>query len=388
MKKHLLLLGSTGSIGQQTLSIVNKFPESFSIAGLAAGSNISLLEKQARMFKPDMVAVANKDLVLELEKNLKDTKVKVLGGEEGLLEMIGTSRTDWVVNALVGFSGLRPTVLALEEGKSIALANKETLVAGGDLIMSLAERKGLDIVPIDSEHSAIFQCLQGEKDDKIYKIFLTASGGPFRGYTQEGLSRVNLKQALKHPNWVMGKKITIDSATLMNKGLEVLEAKALFGLDLEQIEVVIHPQSIIHSMVEFIDGAVLAQMGEPDMGVPIQYALTYPERWENDFKRLDWREIKSLTFEQPDTGVFKCLKLAYEAGEAGGTMPAVMNAANEIAVELFLKEQISFLDIPCIIEEAMHKHKVTRDPSLEDIVRVDLEIRQQASYFKRFFGKN
>ncbi len=382
MKKHLVLLGSTGSIGQQTLSVADKFPERFTIAGLAAGSNIDLLEKQARLFKPAMIAIAKKELVPELEKRLRDTNVRVLGGEKGLLEMVGISRADWIVNALVGFSGLRPTALALEEGKNIALANKETLVAGGELIMTLAKNKGLDIVPIDSEHSAIFQCLQGEKDNKIYKIYLTASGGPFRGYSLEDLSRVKLEQALKHPNWVMGKKITIDSATLMNKGLEVLEAKALFGLGLEQIEVVIHPQSIIHSMVEFIDSAVLAQLGEPDMGVPIQYALTYPKRWQNDFKRLDWRKIKTLSFEQPDTRVFRCLKLAYEAGETGGTMPAVMNAANEIAVELFLNEQISFLDIPCIIEKAMHKHKVILEPSLEDIKRIDMEIREQASFFK------
>lgn len=376
-RKNLILLGSTGSIGTQTLSVVENWPEYFKVAALAAGSNVKLLEEQARKFKPRFISLAQKEGAEELRKRLRDTPVKVLCGEEGLWEIASTPEADWVVNALVGFDGLKPTVAALQEGKNIALANKETLVAGGELIMNLAEEKGVTIVPIDSEHSAIFQCLQGENWERVSKIVLTASGGPFRGYTLKELSKVTLAQALEHPNWVMGKKITIDSATLMNKGLEVLEAQILFGLDLDQIEVVVHPQSIIHSMVEFIDGSVKAQLGVPDMGVPIQYALTYPDRWPSSFERVNWRETERLSFEMPDMDSFRCLKLAYEAGKTGGTMPAAMNAANERAVELFLADRISFLDIPRIIEETMHKHKVISCPSLSDIIDVDREVREQ-----------
>ena len=376
-RKNLILLGSTGSIGTQTLSVVENWPQYFNVAALAAGSNVKLLEEQARKFKPRFISLAQKEGAEELRKRLRDTPVKVLCGEEGLWEIASTPEADWVVNALVGFDGLKPTVAALQEGKNIALANKETLVAGGELIMNLAEEKGVTIVPIDSEHSAIFQCLQGENWERVSKIVLTASGGPFRGYTLKELSKVTLAQALEHPNWVMGKKITIDSATLMNKGLEVLEAQILFGLDLDQIEVVVHPQSIIHSMVEFIDGSVKAQLGVPDMGVPIQYALTYPDRWPSSFERVNWRETERLSFEMPDMDSFRCLKLAYEAGKIGGTMPAAMNAANERAVELFLADRISFLDIPRIIEETMHKHKVISCPSLSDIIDVDREVREQ-----------
>ncbi len=376
-RKNLILLGSTGSIGTQTLSVVEKWPQYFKVAALAAGSNVKLLEEQARKFKPGFISLAQKEGAEELRKRLRDTSVKVLCGEEGLWEIASTPEADWVVNALVGFDGLKPTVAALQEGKNIALANKETLVAGGELIMNLAEEKGVTIVPIDSEHSAIFQCLQGENWERVSKIVLTASGGPFRGCTLKELSKVTLAQALEHPNWVMGKKITIDSATLMNKGLEVLEAQILFGLDLDQIEVVVHPQSIIHSMVEFIDGSVKAQLGVPDMGVPIQFALTYPDRWPSSFERVNWRETERLSFEMPDMDSFRCLKLAYEAGKIGGTMPAAMNAANERAVELFLADRISFLDIPRIIEETMHKHKVISCPSLSDIIDVDREVREQ-----------
>ncbi len=376
-RKNLILLGSTGSIGTQTLSVVEKWPQYFSIIALAAGTNIKLLEEQARKYKPSFVSAAREKEAEELRKNLKDTGIKVFCGEEGLWEIASLPGADWVINALVGFDGLKPTVAALRQGKNVALANKETLVAGGKLIMDLAEEKGVTIVPIDSEHSAIFQCLQGENRDRVSKIILTASGGPFRGFTLEELSRVTLAQALKHPNWVMGRKITIDSATLMNKGLEVLEAQILFGLNLEQIEVLVHPQSIIHSMVEFVDGSVIAQLGVPDMGVPIQYALTYPDRWPNSFERLNWQETRKLTFEMPDLESFSCLKLAYEAGKAGGTMPAVMNAANEIAVNMFLENRISFLDIPRIIKQTVNKHKVISRPSLSDIIRVDREVREQ-----------
>lgn len=377
MRRKLVILGSTGSIGRQTLSVVEKWPEKFSIKGLAAGANLDLLEEQARKFKPSIISLEDKRRAQILKERLGDTEIKVLSGEEGLLEVALYNDADWIVNALVGFRGLKPTVLALKEGKNIALANKESLVAGGELVMALAEEKELEIVPIDSEHSAVFQCLQGEKDNEIYRILLTASGGPFRGWKRDELSRVSVEQALKHPNWTMGRKITIDSATLMNKGLEVLEAKILFGQSLSKIEVVIHPQSIIHSMVEFMDGAVLAQLGVPDMGVPIQYALTYPRRWEGNFERLNWKNIKSLTFEEPDTEVFSCLRLAYEAGEAGGTMPVVLNAANEIAVDLFLTGRISFLEIPRIIEKCMHKHKLILNPSLEEIMDTDSEIRER-----------
>ena len=375
MKKNLIILGSTGSIGCQTLNIVSKWPEYFNVKALAAGSNIDLLEEQVRKFKPALVSVGDFKPAHELKNRLKDTKVKVLEGEEGLLEVAGAAGGDLVVNALVGFNGLKPTVTALKENKSLALANKETLVAGGSLVMKLARERGLEIIPVDSEHSAIFQCLQGEEINRIEKIVLTASGGPFRGYTRKELSRVSLKQALKHPNWTMGRKITIDSATLMNKGLEVLEAKVLFEVELERIEVIIHPQSIVHSMVEFEDGAVLAQMGIPDMALPIQYALTYPNRWSIKGERLDWKKISKLNFEEPDLKTFPCLKLAYEAGEKGGTMPAFMNAANEEAVGLFLEEEISFPDIPCIIEGVMNKHEVIPNPTLEEIARVDQEAR-------------
>ncbi len=376
-RKNLILLGSTGSIGTQTLSMVENWPDRFKIIALAAGSNVKLLEEQARKFKPRLISLAQEKGARELRAKLKDTDIKVLYGQEGLLEIVSSPEADWVVNALVGFDGLKPTVTALEEGKNIALANKETLVAGGELIMNLAEKKGVSIVPIDSEHSAIFQCLQGEKKEQVSKILLTASGGPFRGYTLEELSKVTLAQALLHPNWVMGRKITIDSATMMNKGLEVLEAQVLFKLDLEQIQVLVHPQSIIHSMVEFVDGSVKAQLGVPDMGVPIQYALTYPERWANSMERIDWRKMDKMTFEMPDLKAFPCLRLAFEAGITGGTMPAVMNAVNERAVNSFLEGRISFLDIPRIIEETMHKHKVISCPSLSDIIRVDQEVREQ-----------
>lgn len=383
MKKRLIVLGSTGSIGQQTLEIVRKWPEYFQVKALAAGSKVELLERQAREFKPELVSLGDPTLAHSLKERLKDTGIKVLEGEEGLLELAGAPGGDLVINALVGFRGLKPTVTALKEGKSVALANKETLVAGGDLVLELARERGLKVIPVDSEHSAIFQCLQGEKDNKIEKIILTASGGPFRGYNLNDLTRVTLKEALKHPNWTMGKKITIDSATLMNKGLEVLEARVLFGVDLDRIEVIIHPQSIVHSMVEFEDGAVLAQMGVPDMALPIQYALTYPHRWWIEGDRVDWAQIKSLSFEEPDLKGFPCLKLAYRAGEEGGTMPALLNAANEEAVALFLKEQISFLDIPDIIEKAMDKHKVIPNPDLAEISRVDQEVR---AYIKEAFG--
>ncbi|MGE5475008.1 MAG: 1-deoxy-D-xylulose-5-phosphate reductoisomerase [Ignavibacteriales bacterium] len=376
MVKSISILGSTGSIGKQTLEVVRVLGN-VEIKGLSTNTNIELLEEQIREFKPEKVCVFNEKKASILKDSIRDTNTKVLTGIEGLNEVAVINEIDTVVTSVVGIIGLIPTIEAINAGKNIALANKETLVAAGEIVIKLAKDKGIKILPVDSEHSAIFQCLMGiSSQEDVSKIILTASGGPFRGKSAKELKNVTVKDALKHPNWNMGKKITIDSATMMNKGLEVIEAYWLFGVDIKQIEVVIHPQSIIHSMVEMLDGSVIAQLGRPDMRVPIQFALTYPQRKPNDFPKMSLTNCSSLTFEKPDMNVFRCLKLAFDALEAKGTMPAVMNAANEIAVEKFLAEKIGFLDIAGIIDEVMRKHKIISYPKLNDILDADKWARE------------
>lgn len=369
----IAVLGSTGSIGTQTLDIVSK-NEDLQVAGLAAGKNIELLEQQIRTFKPRLAAVGDPALAKELAVQVKDTDCRVVGGMEGLIELAVMEETDILVTAIVGMIGIRPTIEAICARKDIALANKETLVTAGHIIMPLAEKKGVKIYPVDSEHSAIYQCIHGEKSESIQKLLITASGGPFRGKKRDELENVRVEDALKHPNWAMGHKITIDSATLVNKGLEVMEAKWLFGVDLDQIQVVVQPQSVIHSMVEFTDGSVMAQLGTPDMRLPIQYALYQGERRFLDDERLDFTKLGSITFEAPDTETFKGLPLAIKASREGGSMPTVFNAANEKAVALFLERKIAFLDIYRIIEEAMERHKVVADPGIEEILNIEQEI--------------
>lgn len=374
MAKNISILGSTGSIGKQTLDVAKNL--GLNVLGLSANTNIGTLEMQAREFKPKFVAVKDTKLAKDLELKLADTNTKVLGGEEGIIEIATINEVDTVVTAVVGISGLIPTIEAIKNKKHIALANKETLVTAGDIVMSEAKKNGVNILPVDSEHSAIFQCLEANDTKDIEKILLTASGGPFRGKSYSELSNVTLEQALKHPNWNMGNKITIDSSTLMNKGLEFIEAKWLFDIDIEKIQVIIHPQSIVHSMVEYIDGTVIAQLGSPDMRTPIQYALTYPERKGNSFTKLDLLTVGSLTFEEPDFKAFPCLRMAIDSLKEGGTMPVVLNAANEIAVGLFLDRKINYIDIHKIIENAMSTHKTIINPTLEEIVQTDRIIRE------------
>ena len=369
----IAVLGSTGSIGTQTLDIVSKNKD-LQVAGLAAGKNIELLEQQIRTFKPRLAAVGDPALAKELAVQVKVTDCRVVGWMEGLIELAVMEETDILVTAIVGMIGIRPTIEAICARKDIALANKETLVTAGHIIMPLAEEKGVKIYPVDSEHSAIYQCLHGEKAVSIHKLLITASGGPFRGKKTEELKNIQVEDALKHPNWAMGHKITIDSATLVNKGLEVMEAKWLFGVGLDQIQVVVQPQSVIHSMVEFIDGSVMAQLGTPDMRLPIQYALYRGERRFLDDERLDFTKLGSITFEAPDTETFKGLPLAIKASREGGSMPTVFNAANEKAVALFLERKIAFLDIYRIIEEAMERHKVVAAPGIEEILDIEQEI--------------
>lgn len=370
--KKIALLGSTGSIGTQTLEVVREQGD-IQVAAMAAGRNIRLLEQQVREFKPALVAVWEEKDACTLRESLRDMQVRVVSGMEGLLEVAVIPEAEVLVTAIVGMLGIRPTIAAIEAGKNIALANKETLVTAGHLIMPLAAEKNVSILPVDSEHSAIFQSLNGEKSNKISKILLTASGGPFRGKKREDLANVQVEDALKHPNWSMGRKITIDSATLVNKGLEVMEAKWLFGVELEQIQVVVHPQSVIHSMVEYEDGAVIAQLGTPDMRLPIQYALYYPERRKMSGKRLDFYELSSLTFEQPDTETFQGLALAFQAMKQGGNIPTVYNAANEKAVALFLNRKISFLEIPEIINACMEESRYINSPTVEEILATEAE---------------
>ena len=359
--KKIAILGSTGSIGTQTLDIVRKEPD-LEVTAMAAGSNVELMEKQVREFRPALVAMWTEEAAKDLRERISDLPVRVTYGMDGLLEVATHEEADVLVTAIVGMIGIRPTIAAIEQGKTIALANKETLVTAGHIIMPLAARKGVSILPVDSEHSAIFQSMHGENRARVEKILLTASGGPFRGKKREELASMTVEDALNHPNWSMGKKVTIDSASLVNKGLEVMEAKWLFDVDLDQIQVVVHPQSIIHSAVQYVDGGIMAQLGVPDMKLPIQYALFYPDRRPMDTKRVDFFQLKELTFEEPDTDTFRGLKLAYQAARQGGTLPTVFNAANEMAVALFLQRKITFLQIPELIERSMENHQVTDNP--------------------------
>ncbi len=370
--KNIAVLGSTGSIGTQTLEIV-RANDDLNVVSLAAGSNIEMLEKQIREFKPQVVCVYNEKKAEELKIKVSDTDVKIVTGMDGLIETAVIKTADIVLTAVVGMIGIRPTIAAIKAGKDIALANKETLVTAGHIIIPLAKEYGIRILPVDSEHSAIFQSLQGNKKSQLSKILLTASGGPFRNTPKEDLKNVTVKDALKHPNWSMGRKITIDSATMVNKGLEVIEAKWLFDVDIDNIEVVVQPQSLIHSMVEYVDGGIMAQLGTPDMKLPIQYALFYPDRRTLDGKRVNFFDIANITFYKPDRDKFKGFDLAFRAGKTGGSLPTIYNAANELAVSKFLNEEIRFLDIPELIETAMNNHKVIDNPSLEQILESEKE---------------
>lgn len=370
--KKIVVLGSTGSIGTQTLEVVRE-QKDIEIVALAAGSNVELMEKQILEFHPAYAVMYEENAAKDLKQRISSQNVKVLTGMEGLLEIASLEDYDILVTAIVGMIGIRPTITAIENGKDIALANKETLVTAGHIIMPLAEKMGVSILPVDSEHSAIFQSLNGEPKDKIRRILLTASGGPFRGMTKAQMEGMQVENALKHPNWSMGRKITIDSATMVNKGLEVMEAKWLFGVGYDQIQVVVHPQSIIHSMVEYEDGAVMAQLGLPDMKLPIQYALYYPDRRPMSGEKIDFFQIGSISFFEPDYENFEGLTLALEAGKTGGSMPTVFNAANEKAVSLFLNRQIGFLDIPRLIHESMEHHQVILNPTVEEILQTEKE---------------
>ncbi|WP_317854534.1 1-deoxy-D-xylulose-5-phosphate reductoisomerase [Chakrabartyella piscis] len=368
--RKISILGSTGSVGTQTLSVISELGD-FVVSGISGNQNIELLEQQVRTYHPKLVGVMDHQKAEVLRKRLSDVEIQVLSGMEGLVAVATIDEVDTVVTAVVGNIGLEPTFAAIKAGKNIALANKETLVSAGQLVIDLAKEHGVSIYPVDSEHSAIFQALQGNEHNAIRRILLTASGGPFRGRKREELEEVTVEDALRHPNWNMGKKISIDSATLMNKGLEVMEAKWLFDVDIDQIEVLIHPQSVVHSAIEYVDGSVISQMGEVDMRPPIQYALTYPNRVANKYPKLDFTLRSQLTFEEPDLETFPCLALAYRALEIGGTMPTVLNGSNEIAVERFLNGEISFLQIPQLIEQAMIAYTVKQEYTLEDLLEAD-----------------
>lgn len=374
--KKIAILGSTGSIGTQTLEVVRENKD-IEVLGLAAGNNIKLLEAQIREFRPRVVAVWKEEKAKELRENVKDLDVKIVSGMEGLIEVSVLEESEILVTAIVGMIGIRPTIEAIKEGKDIALANKETLVTAGHIIMPLAKEHNVAILPVDSEHSAIFQSLQGSHRGELHKILLTASGGPFRGRKLDELKNIQVEDALKHPNWEMGRKITIDSSTLVNKGLEVIEAKWLFDVDIDQIEVVVHPQSIIHSMVEYVDGAIIAELGTPDMKLPIQYALYYPERRFLPGERVNFATLSQLTFEKPDLETFYGLRLAFEAGRAGGSLPTVFNAANELAVSKFLDRKIAYLQIPEIIEACMNSHKNIMNPTVEEILQTEASVYEQ-----------
>ncbi len=376
MTKHIAILGSTGSIGTQTLDVARAHTDKLTVEVLTAGHNAKLLIEQAREFKPNAVVIADETKYAEVREALANLDIKVWAGSKAIEDVVQMSTVDTVVTAMVGYVGLSSTIKAIEAGKNIALANKETLVVAGELITELVAKHKVKVTPVDSEHSAIFQCLVGEPE--VEKLIITASGGPFRTKSIDELRTVTPQQALKHPNWNMGAKITIDSASMMNKGLEVIEAHWLFGIPYEQIEVTVHPQSIIHSMVQFIDGSVKAQMGLPDMRLPIQYALSYPDRWPSTFGRIDFKNQQPLTFEAPDLEKFRCLALAYEALGKGGNMPAIMNAANEVAVAAFLKERIGFLDIAATIERTMHAIAFVGKPTYDDYVATDREARRYA----------
>ena len=378
-KKQIAMLGSTGSIGTQALDVIAQHPDRFEVYAITANNNIDLLIEQAIQFSPEVVVVANGLKYSTLKEALKNYPIKVWSGIEAISDVVQSDHIDVVLAAMVGFSGLRPTISALKAGKTIALANKETLVVAGKYMVDLALKNRAPILPVDSEHSAIFQCLNGEGANRINKIWLTASGGPFRNYTRDKLQFVDRKQALDHPRWNMGPKVTVDSSTLMNKGFEMIEAKWLFDVEPSQIEVVVHPQSIVHSMVEFADTSVMAQMGVPDMRVPIQYALSYPDRLKSDFKSANFLELSNLTFEKPDLNVFRNLSYAYEAIEKGGNMPCILNAANEVAVDRFLKDEVSYLSMSDILEKTMQKVSFVDSPSLDDYLNTDTEARKIAT---------
>ena len=379
MKKQIAILGSTGSIGTQALQVIEEHPDLYEAYVLTANNRVDMLIEQARKFRPEAVVIANEERYNQLKEALADLPIKVYAGSEALCEVVTDQHIDMVLTAMVGYAGLKPTMHAIKAHKPIALANKETLVVAGELINELAHVNRTPILPVDSVHSAVFQCLAGEADTPIEKVILTASGGPFRTYTHEQLAHVTRQQALKHPNWSMGAKITIDSASMMNKGFEVMEAKWLFGVKPEQIEVVVHPQSIVHSMVQFEDGAIKAQLGMPDMRLPIQYAFSYPQRIKASFPRINWMNCAELTFEQPDLERFRNLALAYEAIHRGGNMPCIVNAANEVVVEAFLNDRISFLGMSDVIEQTMSRASFLAKPSYEDYVATDAEVRRLAA---------
>jgi len=375
MKKGIAILGSTGSIGTQALEVINEQRDKFHVEVLTANNSADLLIKQAKIYKPNSVVIVNDDKYSKVFSELSPLNIKVYSGVKSLQQIVDSEKIDIVLTALVGYAGLLPTINAIKCGKKIALANKETLVVAGELISKLAKENNSEIIPVDSEHSAIFQCLNGEERNPVEKIILTASGGPFRGKKRHELENVTKEQALKHPNWSMGAKITIDSASLMNKGLEVIEAKWLFGLNQKQIEVVVHPQSIIHSAVQFEDGSIISQLGIPDMKLPIQYAFGYPSRIKNSFKRFSFFEYSNLSFERPDTDTFKNLSLAYKAMSLGGNAPCILNAANEVAVDGFLNDKIGFLNMSDLIDNCLEKINFVKNPSLEDLVESDKETR-------------
>ncbi|NDW19038.1 1-deoxy-D-xylulose-5-phosphate reductoisomerase [Dysgonomonas sp. 216] len=377
MKRKIAILGSTGSIGTQALDVVRQHPDSFEVYALTANKQVDLLIKQAREFEPEVVVIADESLYQKLKDALSDLPIKVWAGSESIAQVVESDPIDMVLTAMVGYSGLQPTINAIKAGKAIALANKETLVVAGELIMELAIQNKVPILPVDSEHSAIFQCLAGERNP-VEKVLLTASGGPFRNLKKDELRHVTKKEALKHPNWDMGAKVTIDSASLMNKGFEMIEAKWLFGLSPDQVEVIIHPQSIIHSMVQFEDSSIIAQLGLPDMHLPIQYALAYPNRLKSDFERLDFFKLGSMTFEEPDLDRFKNLAYAFESIRTGGNMPCILNAANEIVVAAFLRDEIGFLQMSDIIERTMQKATFVNKPSYDDYVQSNIEARKLA----------
>jgi len=379
MQKRIAILGSTGSIGTQALEVISNHPESFEVEVLTARNNADLLIEQCIRFVPNVVVIGNEDHYEKVKSALVKYPIKIYCGDESIAQVVAFESVDMVITAMVGFSGLKPTIEAIRAGKDIALANKETLVVAGELIMQEASRREVTIIPVDSEHSAIFQSIVGEGKNEIEKLILTASGGPFRGKGLDYLEKVTSEEALCHPNWCMGPKITIDSATMMNKGLEVIEARWLFGVTPEQIEVVVHPQSIIHSMVQFKDGSIKAQMGLPDMRLPIQYAISFPERFTSGFKRFNFSDYPELTFEQPDTKIFRNLAISYEALRKGGNWPCIMNAANEVAVEAFLKKKIGFLDIPNVIENTLVKSAYLKAPVLEDYIESDRQARLVAN---------
>ncbi|MFC2188164.1 1-deoxy-D-xylulose-5-phosphate reductoisomerase [Fulvivirgaceae bacterium LMO-SS25] len=380
-QKNIAILGSTGSIGTQALDVIQSNSDMFTAYVLTAQRNVELLIEQAVKFKPKHVVIGDESKVPALKNALAKYDIEIHSGENALNEIVTLPEIDIVLTALVGYAGLIPTIKAIESKKTIALANKETLVVAGGLIMALAKKHGVDIIPVDSEHSAIFQCLVGEFHNPIEKIILTASGGPFRGKSKEYLQTVTKAQALKHPNWEMGAKITIDSATMMNKGLEVIEAKWLFDIEIDQVEVIVHPQSIVHSLVQFTDGSIKAQLGLPDMHLPIQFALTYPDRFQTDFPRFDFANFPSLTFEKPDMEVFRNLHMAFEAAKKGGNLPCVLNAANEIAVAEFLRERISFTEISEVVEKCLSKINYIETPNLDNLILTDRETRILANEF-------